>query len=72
MRPKGYIGISQVWRGGHQNGGEKGLKNIPDIENMQWSKADKEIFKKKTPEVIQYVWTSTTSRGVDRDEVSRS
>lgn len=54
-----------------ERGGEEGWKSVSDTERMRWPRA--EIFLK--PEGMQYVWSSVTSRRVERneaEEVSRS
>ena len=59
-------GHKQVWRGEYQSGGKEGQKSISDIENMQWFRAEKEIEIFLKTEVIQYIWSSFTSRRVEK------
>ena len=55
-------------RGEYQSGGEEGQKIISDVENMQWPRAEKEIQIFLKTEVMQYIWSSCTSRRVETDK----
>lgn len=55
-KPSMERGVPQRW--------EEGWKSVSDTERMRWPRA--EIFLK--PEGMQYVWSSVTSRRVERNE----